>query len=115
MAKFDKRALKDMSVEELAELISDAQAYKREKATPSVLVKGYEDSCVKHATAFLTAARKMLESNGVPQKRFDAVDAQAKRIANWRTEALRVPVKERSRPATARTAATSSSGIAAAA
>lgn len=89
--------LNELTVEQLNDVIKKARELKSKKATPSIKVNAYVSSVSKHVDAALQAIKKLSDAQGVPQKKWDEVENQLRRlqIDAYRESATKVKVSER--------------------
>ncbi len=92
-----------MSATDLAVLIKKAREVRARKATPSIKINGYVTSVGKHVNSALEAVKKLMASDGVPERKWEEVENQLRRLQLdvYREEASKVKLTLRG----ARTAA----------
>jgi hypothetical protein len=93
----DLSELDKMSATELAVLIKKAREVRARKATPSVKINGYVASVGKHVNSALEAVKKLMASDGVPERKWEDVENQLRRLQLdvYREEASKVKLTAR--------------------
>lgn len=89
--------LDNLTVDDLSALIKRARELKSKKSTPSIKINAYVTSVGKHVEGALQAIKKLADSQGVPERKWEDIEAHLRRLQldTFREEAQKVKITPR--------------------